>query len=420
MPALLAEDCSSRCRVLIVTGCSYDPGVFRAYQAILQPSQRQAAGLGRVMEAQRELYNAALEERRGAWRWEQRSISRFEQFGELTGWEHPVLTFGVCPARGTLTRLDRAFQGFYRRCRGGGRPGFPRFKSAARWDSVEYPDSSCWRIDQQRGGAGRLHLHGVGSIRFRGSKRGLRGTPKTLTVRREGHRWRVTVFCVDVMANRREPTGKVAGIDLGVNELVATSDGQLIGNPRHLRGCLEVLADRQRLVAGRKRGSQRRRKAAHQVGRLHRKIAYQRRDLAHQVSRRLVNHYDLIVHENLEITSMVRRPPPRPNPNGGYDSNQAAAKAALNREILAAGWGLLLRMIAYKAEEAGRDIIAVNPRRTSQTRAECGHIEVANRQAAAFCCRRCGHIDHADINAARTILRAGLAHRPEREADDAA
>jgi putative transposase len=100
--------------------------VFRAYQAILQPTCQQAVALGHLLEAQRQLYNAALEERRGAWRWERRSIARFEQLRALTGWDHPVLEFGVCPARGTLTRLDRAFRAFYRRCGTRETPGFPR------------------------------------------------------------------------------------------------------------------------------------------------------------------------------------------------------------------------------------------------------------------------------------------------------
>ncbi len=135
------------------------------------------------------LYNAALEQRRGVWRWERRSVSRFDQFGELTGWDHPMLEFGIVAARGTLTRLDRAFQRFYRRVRAGQRAGFPRFKSRTRFDSVEYPDRGGWRID-----GNRLYLRGVGHIRFRTSRRGIRGTPKTLTVRREGKRWRFTVF----------------------------------------------------------------------------------------------------------------------------------------------------------------------------------------------------------------------------------
>ena len=157
--------------------------MFRTYQAVLQPTAGQGLRLARLLGAQRELYNAALEERIGVWRWEHRSVIRFEQFRSLTGWAHPVLEFGVCAARGTLTRLDRAFQGFYRRCRTGAAPGFPRFKSAARWHSIEYPDASGWKIEYEQRGTGRISLKGVGVVRFRGAKRGLPGSPKTLTVR---------------------------------------------------------------------------------------------------------------------------------------------------------------------------------------------------------------------------------------------
>jgi putative transposase len=390
---------------------------FRSFQVVLQPTRRQAVALGELLDAQRELYNAALEQRIGVWRYENRSVSRFEQFGELTGWDHPVVGFGVCPARGTLTRLDRAFAAFYRRCGNGETPGFPRFKGVGRFDSVEYPDQSCWRLDPHRDGVGRLNLKGVGSVRFRGAKRSLRGEPKTITVRREGSRWRVTVFCANVDTSQPLPaTGRDVGIDVGVDELVATSDGDLYPNLRHLRGSLDRLAIKQRLVAGRRRGSMRRRQAAAQVARLHRKIARQRRDHLHLVSRRLVDTYDLIVYEDLRITNMVRRPAPRRNEQGGFDPNGAAAKAGLNREILAAGWGQLRRLIVYKAEDAGREVIAVNPRHTSQTCHTCGHVDGRDRHGSVFRCSRCGRVAHADVNAAANILRAGQAHRLTREA----
>ena len=332
-----------------MTASVHDGGVLRVFQAVLQPTARQAEALDVLLGGQRELYNAALEERIGAWRYEHRSVTRFEQFGELSGWDHPVLAFGVCPARGTLTRLDRAFQAFYRRVRHGDTPGFPRFKSAARWDSIEYPDHTSWKFVEQRRGVGRLRLQGVGEIRYRGSKQGVRGTAKTLTIRREGSRWRITVFCTDVPANVLQPSVEAVGLDVGVTELVATSDGELAGNPRHLRRSLNRLAEQQRVVARRQRGSNRRRHAARDVGRLHRKIARQRRNHHHQVSRRLVNQYGLIVHEDLQISNLVRRPKPHPNDQGGFDPNGAAAKAGLNREILAAGWAQLLRYLTYKA-----------------------------------------------------------------------
>ncbi len=179
----------------------------RAFQYVLDPTVKQRAGLDGLLSAQCRLYNAALEERRGAWRWEKRSVTRFDQYKTLTGLgvqEPELMGFGVTVARGTLLRLDRAFGGFFRRCRSGETPGFPRFRSWRRFDSVEWPDTSGWRVHED---AGRLYVQGVGHVKLR-LHRPLRGTPKTLTIRRVGRRWQVTVFCVDVPA---QPLPVVSG-----------------------------------------------------------------------------------------------------------------------------------------------------------------------------------------------------------------
>ena len=382
---------------------------------LLQVTVPQARALEELLRVQRELYNAALDERRGAWRWERRRVSRTEQQKALTRWDHPMLRFGVWPARGTLLRLDRAFDGFFRRLKAGQKPGYPRFKSAARWDSVEYPDAFCWKVTGQ-GRAGRLYLQGIGHVRYRTSKRGVPGKPKTLVVKREGRRWRAYVVYETEVPEPLSATGASVGIDLGVEALVATSDGRLVDNEHFTRRNKDRLAAAQRVVAGRKGGSARRRKAAERVSDIKRREARQRRDALHKLSRALINEYDLIVHEGLNIAQMVRRPKPLADGKGGYAPNGASAKAGLNREIRSAGWGILLQMIAYKAEEAGRQVIAVDPRHTSQACHSCGHVEAGNRTGAVFRCLGCGHTDHADINAARNILRAGLALRPERAA----
>jgi putative transposase len=169
----------------------------------------------------------------------------------------------------------------------------------------------------------------------------------------------------------------------------------------------------QRDLSTKQRGSGHRAKAATRVGAIHRKVANQRKDFAHQLSRSLVNHYDLIVHEGLRIPNMVRRPKPRKEQDSGtFLANGAAAKAGLNRSIHDAGWGQLLWFIAYKAEDAGRELIAVDPRYTSQRCSSCGHVEAANRcSQAEFRCLACGHEVQADVNAAHNILRAGRARR---------
>jgi putative transposase len=382
----------------------------RSYRYLLSPTVRQQAGLVGLLGLQCELYNAALEERRGAWRWGRRSISYFDQCRTLTTLREArpeVLACGVTVCRGTLRRLDWAFAGFYRRCRAGQRPGYPRFRSRSRWDSLQWEDCDGWRLDET---TRRLSLFGVGTIRVR-LHRPVQGTPKAITVRREGRRWWVTIRCVDVPVEPLPQTGHQVGIDLGVNVLVATSDGALITNDRHAQRAAQRLARAQQNLATKQRGSKHRHRAVERVAAAHRRVRNRRTDTLHKLSRRLVNDYDLIVHEKLIVSNLVRRPQPRPDGAGSYSSNGAAAKTGLNRCLHDAGWRTLLAMIAYKAESAGRTVIAVDPRNTSRTCAHCGHVSAGNRRGAVFECQACGHEAHADTNAAINILRAGRAQQ---------
>jgi putative transposase len=377
----------------------------------LQPTVRQRTALEDLLRGQCELYNAALEERRGAWKWERRSVSYVDQCRTLTELREArpdILAHGVTVCRGTLKRLDRAFVAFYRRCRAGQTPGFPRFRSVGRWDSVQWEDRSGWRLDTHRR---RLHLHGLGDVKVRQHRR-FRGTPKAITVAREGRRWWVSVRCVDVPAEVLPCTGRAVGIDVGVCAVVATSDGALLTDGRYAHRAGARLAAAQRDLSRKRRGSLRRQHAVERVAAAHRKVRNRRRDLAHKLSRALVNDYDLIVHEDLKIANMVRRPNAKAAQDGSYLPNGAAAKAALNRSIHDAGWGLLLSFIAYKAEEAGREVITVDPHHTSQRCSQCGHTATTNRVTqATFHCQACGHHANADINAATNILRAGRAQQ---------
>jgi len=218
--------------------------------------------------------------------------------------------------------------------------------------------------------------------------------------------------CTDVEPKPLEPTGREVGIDLGVVNLVTTSDGALVQEGRFAGNSQAALAKAQRDLKQKKRGSNQRKKAVLRVARHHRKIRNQRRDLAHKVSRQIVNDYDLIVVEDLNVANMVRRPEPRPVPDGTFEPNGAAAKSGLNRSIHDAGWAQLTRMLAYKAEGAGRELRVVPPHFTSQRCSRCEHIDGASRRSqAVFRCTACGYEAHADVNAACNELWAGRAQR---------
>jgi putative transposase len=252
---------------------------------------------------------------------------------------------------------------------------------------------------------------GVGHVRVH-QHRAVRGRVKTITAKREDGRWYVIVSCDDVPAGPLDPGGSAVGIDMGVASFLTSSDGAHVPNPRHLATSAGLLAAAQRDLARKKRGSTRRKKAVAKVARLHGKVRRQRLDHAHKTALALVRDHDLIVHEELQVTSMTARPRPQPDGSGGHKPNGAAAKSSLNKSILDAGWGRFLRILSAKAESAGRTVIAIDPRHTSQRCAQCGHTEAGNRVTQAeFRCLACGHQAHADVNAARNILWAGLARQ---------
>jgi len=401
---------------------------YRAY-----PTTNQVRGLDELLMWQRRLYNAALEERRGAWKLERRSVTKFDQYKQLTGergegWEW-LERFGVGVCRGTLTRLDEAFGHFFRRVKAGDTPGFPRFQGEGRFDSVQWEGTTGWKLTRTGDGTyGRLYIQGVGHIKVKLHRwyatpdEGGTAEPRKIVVRRRGHgrsqRWEVTVFWRGVQVERPNPTGRKAGVDVGVAVLAAVaahetggSDGgvELVENPRHLTAKLAQLERAQQALAacrktGRRDGAGRRNKAKARVTRLHRQVRDARRDFNHQLSRRLVDSFDEIFFEDLAITNMTR------SAAGTLESPGAnvAAKAGLNRSILDAGWGQLVSNTSYKAASAGRTVSKVKAPYTSQTCAECGHTDPANRvNRDHFCCTACGHVDHADANAARVVLAVG-------------
>jgi len=315
----------------------------RAYKFVLRPTKKQEAALVACLEDTRQLYNAALEERREAWRMGRHLVTFYSQDAQLkeirAADPERYGRWSFSCERAAVRRLDRAFQGFFRRGKAGDKPGYPRFKGRGWWDSIEWPAGHGARWDSvPHPEVTRVYLQGIGHLRVH----------------------------------------------------------------QH--------AEAQQALARKKRGSNRRKSAVARVVRLHGKVRLRRLDHAHKTALALVRAHDLIAHEDLQVANMTRRPRPRPDGNGGYEPNGAAAKASLNKSINDAGWGIFLRVLSAKAENAGRTVTAVNPRHTSQRCAQCGHVAAGNRATQAeFRCLACGHQAHADINAARNILRAGLA-----------
>ncbi|WP_216866440.1 RNA-guided endonuclease InsQ/TnpB family protein [Mycolicibacterium goodii] len=384
----------------------------RSYVFRLRPTARQHVALAACVESHRELYNAALQERRDAWSQSKTRISYGGQSAQLTEIR------GVCPDRAvwsfssqqaTLRRLTKAFDGFFRRVKRGDTPGYPRFKGKGRFDSVEWPkdgDGARWLPDHNR-----VYLQGVGQVKV-SAHRPVQGRVKTIQIKRQGRRWLLVLSCDDVPASPLPGTGRQAGIDVGVVTYATCSDGTEVANPRWARQEAARFEAAQQRLQRAQRGSNNRIARRETVAARHRKIANRRKDFHHKQARELVARYDLLAVEDLTISNMVRRAKPKPDPDnpGQFLPNGARAKSGLNRSISDAGWGQFVSILRAKAEDAGRTWIEVNPRHTSDRCECCGHAAPENRVSQAeFVCQRCDHHAAADEHAARNILRAGLA-----------
>ena len=384
----------------------------RAYKFRLRPTARQHIGLAACVDAHREVYNAALQERRDAWRASQTRISygdQSAQLSEIRALRPDQAVWSSSIQQATLRRLNRAFEGFFRRVKAGAKPGYPRFKGVARFNTVEWPkdgDGARWHPD-----TGRVYLQGVGQVKVTAHREVL-GRVKTIQIRREGRRWLLVLSCDDVPATPLPDPGRQVGVDVGIASFATTSDGDHVHNPRWARSAAVGLAAAHQRLARAKRGSNNRRRRRETVAARHRKIANCRRDFHHKAARALVESYDLIAVEDLAIANMVHRAKPVPDPNnpGQFLPNGAAAKAGLNRSISDAGWGQFISILRAKAEDAGRVLVEVDPRHTSNRCEACGHVSKENRiTQAAFACLHCEYRAQADEHAARNILRAGLA-----------
>lgn len=357
----------------------------KTFKYRLYPTKKQADWLtGQLAEACR-LYNAALQERRDAWRMAGESIGFYDQDIQLkeirASGDVGIDNFQV--ASNVLRRVDVAFQSFFRRAKGRkGKAGFPRFKSASRYDSITFPShgNGCKLLDN-----GKLRLQGGGQIKLK-LHRPIEGKIKTINVKREAGKWFAS-FSVECEAKPLPESSEAIGIDLGLLSFATLSDGQEVENPRYFKNAQAKLRRAQRKVARRKKGSHRRKKAVQVSQKLHAHVRNQRADFHHKISRTLVNCFGVIAVEDLNVKGL--------------------AAGMLAKSVNDAGWTGFIEKVAYKAESAGRKLIKVNPRGTSQT-CLCGADVPKTLSQRWHECNSCGLSAKRDLVSAQLILRLGL------------
>jgi putative transposase len=384
-----------------------EPTIRKTFKFKLRPTPAQAAQLEATLRLCRELYNAALQERRDAWKMCQVSVNYYQQKAQLPdirAIREDCAGVNAQVLQDVVLRIDRAFKAFFRRVKTGEEPGYPRFKGRNHYHSFMYPQvgaHGCAQVDN-----GFLVLSKIGRVAMHWSQ-SLEGAPKTVTISREADGWYACLSCADVPTQPLPLTGQETGIDVGIKSFLALADGSLIENPRHYRKAEKALKHAQRRVSRRKRGSKRRRKAVKLLARKHQKVARQRRDFHHKTALALVRQYDTIYHEAIQAKNLSARPKPKPDGNGGYHPNGASHKAGLNKSIQDAGWSQFLTILTFKAAYAGKRAEAVPSAYTTQECSGCGEQVPKSLSVRTHVCPSCGLVLDRDTNAALNILRVG-------------
>ncbi len=262
----------------------------------IRPTKEQIAAFETILADSCETYNAALQERRDAWKLQRKHITYVDQCAELTELRKDPQFARIAAdiQREPLRRLDRAFKSFFRRCKSGEKPGFPRFRARCRYDSLTFGNSNVVLRN------GQLKIPNLGWVKFKTSQE-LQGTPKTATVKRIGKKWRVRLVCDIGEAPPKQAASRAIGIDLGLTNFVTLSDGAVIDNPRWTRKHAARIAAANQRLARKNRNSKNRLSAQEFLRRAHQSAANARRNFTHHISKWLVSQYDLIAFENLNI-----------------------------------------------------------------------------------------------------------------------
>ena len=375
--------------------------VYRRHRYRIYPTTAQVERLTAWKNALRWLWNLALEQRLMAHerrcKVDRKYPSAFDQINELTELRAELPWLADVPRNVSaqlLTGLDLAWQ----KC-------FKKLSSAPRWkrkgfDSVAICESHA-----------AVFSIGVDSITFPklGPLRAVihrppAGTPKTCSIVQDGDAWFVTITCEREIADPTPSTKPAVGIDRGVVNILADSNGRLVPNPRSFEKTQAKVARAQRAQARKKKGSKNRAKARLKVARLLRKTRWQRDAVLNRESKHYAKNHGTVFVERLDIRSMTK------SARGTVEEpgTKVAQKSGLNRAILPSGMGIFVKMLRYKVVPEGGCVTDVAAAYSSQECAKCNHVSSESRRSQSeFECVACGHRANADVNAAQVILSRG-------------
>jgi putative transposase len=357
--------------------------MIRSFCYPLRPTRSQCAILECWLDQCCELYNAALEQRREAWRKQRTQISCYMQQKGLTELREADSAWGEAPVwvqRSALARVDRAFQAFFRRVKCGEKPGYPRFRSRSQYTSFDLGSNPVSVV------GARVRLPKLGPVSFH-KYRELRGVVKHVRVHQGPRGWCVSFVCDLGSSPMKVPVRAAVGVDVGLEVFATLSNGERVENPRVCQRSADAVARRHRSLARKRRGSKSRAKARRLVGRAYACIRNQRLDFVRKLASVLFARFDVVAYEDLAISRMMH--------------------GTFAKSIKDAAWGLFYSALTRKAESAGKYAIAVDPCCTSQICPSCGLIAKKPLGERRHTCS-CGFVAHRDHAAAQVILGRGL------------
>jgi putative transposase len=337
----------------------------QTYLFRLYPTRKQICTLETWLGLCCEVYNAALDERKSAYRMAGISLSYEHQCVELPGCKVVRPELSDVPSQAlqdVVKRVDLAFDNFFRRIEEGQKPGYPRFKSRFRYDSLTFKQygNSFNVLPGSKRNKGTLVLAKLGHLKMV-IHRTIKGTLKSAVV-------------------KRTPTGKW---------FAYLSTGEEITNPRFFRTEEAALARAGRKLSKASKGSKQQTQKRKVVARIHERISNRRKNFIEQEVNKLVKRFGFIAMEALVVRNMIKNP-------------------KLAKSIADASWSMFFTRMLAKAEEAGRQVVRVNPAYTSQTCSACGHCQPMPLSVRVYECPQCGLVIHRDHNGSLNILADGL------------
>jgi len=362
------------------------------YKYRLFPTNAQRTSLERVLELCRWVYNDTLAARKNAYEQEKKLLGLYDTNKLLTEWKanKPALKAVHSQVlQNVQERVDLAFKAFFRRVKAGEEPGYPRFKGYGRYNSFTFKQSGFKLVGD------KLTLSKIGDVRIkmhRPRPEGTRADIKTLTIQRDAVGNFYACFSCECDAQPLTTNHNVVGIDLGLTTFAYFSNGDKIERQRWMKVDAADIARLQRKKEKLVKGSPERRTVVHALCHAYKRSANRRNNFSHQESRKLVNEYQFLAFEKLDIQDM-----------------QINGNKTISRGIADVAWGQFVQFTTYKAANAGRGVALVNPRGTTQTCSGCGVLVPKDITVRVHDCPHCGLKISRDHNAALNILARGLA-----------